>query len=91
LAKISKVSLTAYYLYGMKCRLKVFGIGAEILGGREVEVDFPGLTVGDLRQFLVARYPQLGELRSLYHQYATDQQAIAEGDEIALIPPVSGG
>lgn len=79
----------------MKCRLKVFGIGAEILGGREVDVDFPGLTVGDLRQFLVARYPQLGELRSLYlavnHQYATDQHAIAEGDEIALIPPVSGG
>jgi len=79
----------------MKCRLKVFGIGAEILGGREVEIEFPGATAGELREFLVARYPQLGELRSLYlavnHQYANDHQAIAEGDEIALIPPVSGG
>lgn len=54
-----------------------------------------GSTVGELRQCLVSKYPQLKGLRSLFiavnHTYAEDTLRLTEADEIALIPPVSGG
>jgi molybdopterin synthase sulfur carrier subunit len=43
----------------------------------------------------MTNYPALEKLRSLFiavnQQYAEDNQSINETDEIALIPPVSGG
>ncbi len=76
-------------------KVKAFGITREILGGRDNVLEFSGNTVGDLRQFLMARYPELGSLRSLFvavnHEYAEDATALEETDEIALIPPVAGG
>ncbi len=75
-------------------KVKAFGITKDILGGRETVVD--GVqTVGDLRQSLQMKYPSLRGLRSLFiavnQQYASDEYELQEGDEIALIPPVSGG
>jgi molybdopterin converting factor small subunit len=52
-------------------------------------------TVAALRAKLVADYPRLSGLKSLMiavnNTYAEDADPIGEGDEIALIPPVSGG
>ena len=76
-------------------KLKAFGITREILGKREVDIPFNGTTVGALRQHLVASYPRLKGLKSLMiavnNEYAADSLEIQETDEIALIPPVSGG
>ena len=75
--------------------IKAFGITKEIVGSREVIVEFEGGTVRSLREALKKRYPSLLEIRSLMiavnSNYAEDDVAVGESDEIALIPPVSGG
>jgi sulfur-carrier protein len=79
----------------MKVKVKTFGISRDILGGREVKVDIHGNTVADLRKSLSAQFPALDKLNSLFiavnQNYAEDSTHLNESDEIALIPPVSGG
>jgi sulfur-carrier protein len=79
----------------MKFKIKAFGITKDILGGRETVIEVEGKTVGELRKLLITKYPQLAGLRSLFiavnSNYAEDQLQLNESDEIALIPPVSGG
>jgi molybdopterin synthase sulfur carrier subunit len=78
-----------------KYNVKAFGITKDLLGGREAKIEVRGDTVGHLRRSLAEKYPQLSDLRSLYiavnNDYADDEVVIKESDEIALIPPVSGG
>ena len=75
--------------------IKAFGITRDILGNKENVLEVEGGTVADLRQFLTSNYPRLSGLRSLFiavnHNYADDSVELRETDEIALIPPVSGG
>jgi molybdopterin converting factor subunit 1 len=79
----------------MKYRVKAFGIAKDIVGGKEVVVEEAQQTVAALRSRLVSAYPELAGLRSLMiavnNSYAEDADIIKESDEIALIPPVSGG
>jgi sulfur-carrier protein len=79
----------------MKYKIKAFGITKDILGGRETVVEMEGETVAELRQFLEKKYPSLTGLRSLFiavnSNYAENDVRLVESDEIALIPPVSGG
>lgn len=76
-------------------RLKAFGITRDIMGGRDKVVELEGQTVADLRAELLKNYPDLGSLRSLMvavnNVYAEDTTLLSDDDEIALIPPVSGG
>jgi molybdopterin synthase sulfur carrier subunit len=76
-------------------KVKAFGITKDIIGSKETVFEVEAATVGDLQNFLFTKYPKLSGLRSLFiavnHNYAADDQTIAETDEIALIPPVSGG
>lgn len=78
-----------------KYKVKAFGITKEIVGGKETVVEFEGQTVASLRGALEKQYPDLKGLRSLLiavnSTYAEDPDPILESDEIALIPPVSGG
>jgi len=75
--------------------IKAFGVTKDILGARETVVNLEGATVGSLRNSLRDRYPSLAGLKSLMiavnNTYAEDDFPIGESDEIALIPPVSGG
>lgn len=79
----------------MELKIKTFGAVRDMMGGKEVVININGTNVCDLRKTLVARYPALADLRSLLiavnQQYAEDGQSLKETDEIALIPPVSGG
>jgi molybdopterin converting factor subunit 1 len=79
----------------MNYKIKSFGIAREILGGKEVWLEVSGNTVASLRQHLSQNYPKLDDLRSLFiavnQKYADDRSELKESDEIALIPPVSGG
>lgn len=68
----------------------------DILGRSVIEQEWNSpLTVGELREELIRQYPELARLKSLAvavnSEYAQDGNQLKEGDEIALIPPVSGG
>ncbi|HUJ61361.1 MAG TPA: molybdenum cofactor biosynthesis protein MoaE [Kofleriaceae bacterium] len=56
----------------------------------------PGATVGDAVAALALRHPAIGALRGRFrvavnHDFVADGHALADGDELALIPPVAGG
>ena len=80
----------------MKIKLLLFGITKDIIGHSSYEIEVnEGTAVGDLKAVLIAQYPKLTDLASLMvavnNQYAEDDVTLAHSDEIALIPPVSGG
>ena len=75
----------------------LFGVTRDIIGKGSMTITAAeGIeTVGDLKGLLREQYPALRELSSLAlavnHSYARDNDPVHESDEIALIPPVSGG
>jgi molybdopterin converting factor subunit 1 len=79
----------------MVVKIKAFGISRDIIGNRELAFELNGTSVGDLRNTLGTQYPDLKKLNSLFiavnQEYASDEVRLSETDEIALIPPVSGG
>jgi len=79
----------------MRYTLKTFGITRDILGGKEVAFEMNGVKVAELKSELMNRFPEMKTLNSLFiavnNTYADDDLSISESDEIALIPPVSGG
>ena len=78
-------------------RIRLFAIQRELAGTREVRVELPdGSTVEAAWEALVARHPLLapgrGSVRFARNgDYADAATPLADGDEIAMIPPVSGG
>ncbi|MDI9881449.1 MoaD/ThiS family protein [Flectobacillus longus] len=80
----------------MKYTIALFGITKEIVGSSSTTLEVADmLTTDDLLALLRAEYPKLGAIRSLLlavnNEYAEQGLALSEKDEIALIPPVSGG
>lgn len=80
----------------MKLTIALFGITREIVGSPQLELDVPaGQSVQELLAGLQQSFPALGQLRSLAvavnNEYAQPDTLVQERDEIALIPPVSGG
>ncbi len=80
----------------MEVKILAFGIAKDILGGSSLSVELPEKpTVGQLKAHLCQAYPDFEKLASfaiaLNTEYAEDQQAIRPGDEVVIIPPVSGG
>ena len=79
----------------MQLRVKAFGVTKDILGNREIVIELQGQTVAQLRAKLVSEYPALSGLKSLMiavnNNYAEDNLPLQNTDEVALIPPVSGG
>lgn len=81
----------------MKVRVRLFAGLADIVGARTVEVDLQnGATVGDLRAALARAYPAVAPFMStlvcaVNEEYVPSDRHVSEGDDVALIPPVSGG
>jgi molybdopterin converting factor subunit 1 len=81
----------------VKVRVKLFAIARQVVGAETVEVELvEGATVSELRRVLIGTYPVLATTMPLMMvavaaEYATDQTVINANDEVALIPPVSGG
>lgn len=81
----------------MKVTVKLFAVHRQLLGRREAQVEAPeGATIGDVWRALKAQYPQLSHLSdsvlaALNQDYAPLDTRVQPGDEIAFIPPVSGG
>jgi MoaE-MoaD fusion protein len=78
-------------------RVRLFAIQRELAGTREVRLELPdGATVGDAWDALVAVHPSLAPGRSSVRfarngAYADESTPLDDGDEVAMIPPVSGG
>lgn len=79
----------------MKVNVLAFGIAKDIFGGSSVTAELNGNTTADLKRSLETRYPRLKQLASymvaVNNEYALDESVLKEQDEIAIIPPVSGG
>ncbi len=75
--------------------IKAFGVTKDILGAKENSIQIQGQTVRELRSELNERFPKLIALKSLFiavnNEYAEESRQLLDTDEIALIPPVSGG
>jgi MoaE-MoaD fusion protein len=77
--------------------LRLFAIQRELAGTRAVDLELAdGATVEDAWAALVGRYPVLAPGRSSVRfavngEYASAEHPLADGDELACIPPVSGG
>jgi len=78
-------------------RVRLFAVQRELAGTREVPLDLAEeASVDDAWTALVARYPALAPGRPFVRfarnaDYADPGTQLADGDELAVIPPVSGG
>ncbi|UZR94606.1 MoaD/ThiS family protein [Chondrinema litorale] len=80
----------------IQLQILTFGIAKEIIGKQVFDIDLPeNSTVQNLKNMLFEQYPELGKLKSLSiavnNEYAESNYSLSTSDEIALIPPVSGG
>lgn len=80
----------------MHINILAFGIVREIVGGNTITLDLPtGTDTDGLKAILIHQYPRLQQLRSfmlaINKSYVTTCTVITAADEIAVIPPVSGG
>jgi molybdopterin synthase sulfur carrier subunit len=80
----------------------LFGVTKDIVGSATLSMPVSNgmgtnapKTVGELKKYLGSVYPKLNKLSSLAvavnNNYAVDSTKLDAYDEIALIPPVSGG
>lgn len=80
----------------MAISVKFFALGKELAGTAEITVEMPdGETLGKLVEDLRATYPNLDRLNSFMTavnmEYCDPETVLKNGDEVAIIPPVSGG
>lgn len=81
----------------MQAHVRLFAALAEALGRREMTVDLPdGATVADLSRKLGDEFPHIAQYRAnlayaVNAVYVSLNHTLKDGDEVALIPPVSGG
>jgi molybdopterin synthase catalytic subunit len=79
----------------MQVRVIPFGVLKDWLGSAPATVELrEGATVADLLAGLGGRVPAaafIGIAVSVNAEYATAAQALRDGDEVGLLPPVSGG
>jgi MoaE-MoaD fusion protein len=81
----------------MQVKCLFFATLKDIVGSRQLSLDLPaGATVAELLSQLEASYPRIKDYRSVVltainEEYVDLRAAIADGDEVALFPPVSGG
>jgi len=81
----------------MRVTLLAFGTLRDLPGGAPGSLDLPaGSTVSDLLDRCRARHPDHAALWSsiavaVNREYVPASHPLAEGDEVALLPPVSGG
>ena len=79
----------------IRVRVLAFGVLKDSLGSDATEVKLPeGATVADLLTHVSAEYPRVvfrGIAVSVNAEYANTSRPLCEGDEVGLLPPVSGG
>ncbi|GAB3928683.1 MoaD/ThiS family protein [Mucilaginibacter myungsuensis] len=80
----------------MTVTILAFGIAKDIFGASSIDIELPAdALASDLKLLLEDKYPRLKQIRSyllaVNNEYANDDLVLDSRDEIAVIPPVSGG
>ncbi len=81
----------------MKIRVLFFASCREIVGMRQCDMEVAdGISVAQLKRILMAEFPGLNRLSqsltaAVNAEYVNDSAPLQDADEVALIPPVSGG
>jgi molybdopterin converting factor subunit 1 len=81
----------------MRIRVRLFAIQRELAGTREVPLELPdGASIEDAWAAVVERFPAIAPGRNYVRfarnaAYAPADSGLVDGDEVAFIPPVSGG
>lgn len=79
----------------MTATILAFGIAKDIFGGSSIQMELQGNAVAELKEALERQYPRLKQIASymvaVNNEYAADDLLLTGQDEIAIIPPVSGG
>jgi molybdopterin converting factor subunit 1 len=81
----------------MLVRVLLFAAARDHVGADAVSVEVPtGATVAVLRTELARQFPVLASLLArsaiaVNHDFTEDSRVLAASDEVAIIPPVSGG
>lgn len=81
----------------MRVQVKFFAAARAVVGEREVCLELQdGSTVGDLLEHFFIRCPELKEiagslLLAVNREFADRTVGLREGDEVGVLPPVSGG
>jgi molybdopterin converting factor subunit 1 len=94
---VDKLELRSEILDNDKIKVRLFANLRELVGEREITIIVPsGVTVSYLNNEILKKYPQL---KSFSNKFVTSvnckvtigDTVINSSDEIALLPPVSGG
>jgi molybdopterin converting factor subunit 1 len=81
----------------MRVRVLLFAVLRDVAGVREIELDAPArANAAMVGRLIVERFPQLAGYMpriafAVNQNYVQGEAELHEGDEVALIPPVSGG
>lgn len=81
----------------MRIRIWLFAAARDLLGDEEIVVELDDdARMSDLKRVLIEQFPAAAEIisRSAFareHQYVVDDEPLQDGNQLALIPPVSGG
>ncbi|MEM1280685.1 MAG: MoaD/ThiS family protein [Cyanobacteria bacterium P01_H01_bin.152] len=81
----------------IRITVKLFAAYQDAYGQPELTLELPtGATVADVRDRLLTDHPELEPWRDLTRfgvnlQFVEPDTALQSGDEVVLIPPVSGG
>ncbi len=83
--------------YLINVTIKLFAAYQEVYGTSELKLSFSRpTTVGETLDYLIQEKPELEKWRDVTRfgvnlQFVAAETVINDGDEIVLIPPVSGG
>ena len=77
-------------------KVLLFGAAADRAGTRETQVPAGEITLEELWLLLAERHPGLSPMRdtlafAVNGEYARGDTRLSPGDEVAVLPPVSGG
>ena len=80
----------------MMVKVLFFAEAKKIVEKGEVDLDFTGETVLDIKEELLEKYPSLeasfnSVVFAVNKKYATEDTVLKDGDVLAVIPPVGGG
>ncbi len=81
----------------MRIRVLFFGVLRDVVGLREDSLDIPeGSRLGSVFELYAGRFPGLRGMAAsmvlaLNQEFSTTAAPLQEGDEVAFLPPVSGG
>ena len=80
----------------MKVKIRAFGIAKDIVGHPLTYLEVPpSATIDNVKEILTSEFPEFESLRkfsiAVNEEYQENDFVIKEGDELVIIPPVSGG